>query len=84
MTTNLETRKAYWESVYWNLRDWQILAGPFRSKAEAQLAETQLANRHGCEHSSGGDDPGFPNAVWYVYGFNHDGRKVGPRPAYRP
>ena len=75
MTTDLEGRKTYWESEYRNLRDWQVLAGPISTKDEAQRIETQLAAKHGCESSPGGTDPDSPYAKWYVYGFNHDGKK---------
>ena len=71
MTTDLEQRKAYWEGQYPTLKDWQVLAGPFSSKAEAQKEETGLAKKHGCESHSGGDDPDYLGAKWYVYGFNY-------------
>ncbi len=70
MTTNLEQRKAYWESQYSSLTDWQILEGPFSSKEIAQRKETELANKHNCDAHPGGDDPDFSSAKWYVYGFN--------------
>jgi len=73
ITTDLSARKAYWESVCTNLRDWQVLAGPFKSKAEAQNEENRLAQKHRCDSAPGGDDPEDPNAEWWVYGFNHDG-----------
>lgn len=70
MTTNLYQRRIYWESKYSTLTNWQILAGPFSSKAEAQKKETELAKKHGCESHPGGDDADFVGAKWYVYGFN--------------
>lgn len=70
MTTNLDQRKAYWESQYPTLRDWQVLAGPFNSKNDAQKMETELAQKHRCDSHPGGDDPDYPGALWYVYGFN--------------
>jgi len=74
ITTDLEARKTYWESVYRNVRDWQVLAGPL-SRAQAQAEETRSAANYGCEAHPGGNDPDFPGSKWYVYGFNHDGRK---------
>jgi len=71
MTTNLEQRKTYWEGQYPTLKDWQVLAGPLSSKAEAQKKETELAKKYGCESHPGGDDPDYPGAKWYVYGFNY-------------
>jgi hypothetical protein len=75
MTTNLEQRKIYWETVYKQLRNWQILAGPLDTREEAQEMETKLAAKHSCESDPGGDDPDNPSDKWYVYGFNHDGKK---------
>ena len=72
MTTNLEVRKAYWGTIYKNLRKWQKLGGPY-SKTEAQAKETQLAKKYGCESHHGGE--GKENDKWYVYYFKHDGKK---------
>jgi len=71
MTTNPNQRKAYWESQYPTLKDWQILAGPIVSKTEAQKKETELANQYGCESHPGGDDPDSQGASWYIYAFNY-------------
>jgi len=71
MTTDPEARKKHWESVYPTLKDWQILAGPYASKDNAQQKETELAQKHGCESHPGGDDPDFPGAQWWIYGFNY-------------
>ena len=74
ITTDLESRKEYWESIYKNLRNWQVLAGPYDTKEEAQTEENRLAAKHGCEaHPGGADDEG--DAPWYVYGFDHSGKK---------
>jgi hypothetical protein len=73
ITTNLASRKSYWESVCRNLRDWQVIAGPLATKAAAQAEETRFARQHGCDSAPGGDDPEDTNAQWWVYGFNHDG-----------
>jgi hypothetical protein len=75
ITTDLETRKAHWEGKYKNFRDWHIMAGPYTDKSIAQLKETELAKEHNCEAHAGGADSSDPNAKWYVYGFNHDGKK---------
>jgi len=75
ISTDPERRKAEWENLYRNIRDWQILAGPFNLKSEAQQEETRLAQKHSCESHAGGDDSDNPFEKWYVYGFNHDGPK---------
>lgn len=75
ITTDPDGRRSHWESVYRNLRDWQILAGPYPSKEEAQRMETELARKNGCESHPGGDDAGGLLSQWYVYGFNHDEKK---------
>lgn len=74
ITTNLEARKTYWAGIYRGFRDWQVMGGPF-SKTKAQAEEDRLAAAHRCEAHAGGDDPDYPGAQWYVYGFNHDGKK---------
>lgn len=73
ITTDIETRKAYWAGKCSNFRAWQIMAGPFNTKAEAQAAENHLAQKNRCESAPGGADPDDPNAKWLVYGFYHDG-----------
>ncbi len=75
ITTDLYARKAHWESVYAEVTDWQVLAGPFNTKAEAQAEESRLVVHYGCEAHPGGDDADFAGAPWYVYGFNHAGRR---------
>lgn len=70
ITTNLQARKAYWESIHPTLRDWQVLAGP-TSREEAQSVETKLAKQHGCVAHPGGDEPNTLLSQWYVYGFNY-------------
>ena len=45
-----------------------------RSK-DAQAKEDELAIIYGCEAHGGGADPKSPNDKWYVYRFNHDGKK---------
>ncbi len=75
ITTDLTSREAYWQTIYKNLRDWQVLAGPYDEKKDAQAKEDELAKESGCDAHGGGADPKNPNAKWYVYGFNHDGKK---------
>lgn len=70
ITTDLNARKAYWESVHPTLKDWQVLAGP-TTRSEAQALETQLAEEHGCVAHPGGNDPDDGSNQWYVYGFNY-------------
>ena len=69
ITTNPEQRKAQWLREYPTLRNWEILIGPTKDKAEAQIAETMLSQKSGCESAPGGDDPDDPFAQWYVYRF---------------
>jgi hypothetical protein len=74
ITTDLETRKRHWKSVYKGFRDWRVVAGPFKTREEAQAEEDRLAALHGCEAHGGGDDPDI-DAPWYVYRFTHSGEK---------
>lgn len=73
ITTNVESRRLYWKSACPSLSDWQILAGPLATKAQAQAEETRLAKKYNCDSAPGGDDPNNADAQWYVYGFNHEG-----------
>ena len=73
ITTDIETRKAYWVSKCRNFRDWQTMKTTYDNKADAQAAEDSLAAKHGCDSAPGGDDPDDPNAQWRVYYFEHDG-----------
>ena len=70
ITTNLQARKAHWQSVHPTLNSWQILGGP-TSKSDAQAIETKLAKQYNCEAYPGGDDPDDGSNQWYVYGFNY-------------
>lgn len=74
ITTNQKSRKAYWETVYKDVKDWQILAGPFDTKEEAQTEENRLTDEYGCDMHGGRDNPDTPGTQWHVYGFNHSGR----------
>ena len=71
ITTDLEKRKAYWESQHRTLRNWKILSGPHRTKAAAQAREDEEAERLGCVAHPGGPD--VPGAMWYVYYFRYGG-----------
>jgi len=68
MTTNLSEREAFWKSKYPKMTNWQVLS-VHETKSEAQKAENNLAKKHGCDSSPGGDGP--ERAKWYVYGFNY-------------
>ena len=73
MTTNLQRRKQQWESKCSNLRNWQKLDGPIKSRQEAQKKEEQYARQYNCDSHAGGDEPDSPSAQWYIYKFEHDG-----------
>jgi len=71
ITTDPDTRRAYWQNQVVGFRNWQIL-NRFRSKAEAQGYETRYARRHGCQAYAGGPDaPG----TWYAYRFDYTRRR---------
>ena len=72
MTTNLETRKKYWESKVVGLTNWKILKTA-RSKAKAQELETEYGEKYGCNYHIGGDGPEI--ATWYVYYFKYTRKK---------
>jgi hypothetical protein len=74
ITTDPERRQSEWETVYKNLRQWQIL-GTYAKREDAQALETKTAEEHGCEASPGGNEPDNPNVQWSVYHFYHDGEK---------
>ena len=67
MTTDLDERKRYWQSVHPTLRDWSW-EGPY-TKASAQSRENTLAAACGCDAHPGGAGAEYAN--WYVYGFNY-------------
>jgi len=67
ITTDPDTRRAYWQNQVVGFTNWRILKS-FRRRAEAQEYETQYAKRYGCQASPGGADaPG----TWYVYRFDY-------------
>lgn len=67
ITTDRESRKAYWENKVVGLKNWRILK-KFGSKANAQEYETKYASQSGCQASPGGADAG---GAWYVYRFDY-------------
>lgn len=68
MTTNPGERKRHWESEHSNLSNWQIL-GRYKTKSEAQKAETAFANQQNCVSSPGG--AGAEQDDWVVYKFEY-------------
>ncbi|MBD3249456.1 hypothetical protein GF336_05405 [Candidatus Woesearchaeota archaeon] len=74
MTTDLDARKKYWETVYNKIWNWTV-SGPYATREEAQKQETFLALLHKCESGPGGDDPDNPLDDWYVYRFQYDRKK---------
>ena len=71
ITTDPRGCKANWGKKYKDMRDWQILAGPFDSMAEAQAEEDRLARKYDCQRHGAGRDPDSTDGNWYVYGFNY-------------
>lgn len=67
MTTDLEQRKAYWESRVVGLTNWQRLA-TFSTYDGALDYETKYARLHGCKASEGGPRKPGP---WHVYRFDY-------------
>lgn len=67
ITTDPETRKAYWERQVVGLDGWRILA-QYTSRDKAQEHETQYAERNGCQAKAGGADAPGP---WHVYRFDY-------------
>ena len=70
ITTDPETRKAFWELKQVTMSDWQILES-HESKADAQARETELAEKYECEAHAGGAVSDNPNARWHVYYFKY-------------
>lgn len=67
ITTDPETRKAYWKTKVVGFKDWRILKS-FRSRKQAQEYETWYANRYGCKSAPGGADA---SGTQYVYRFDY-------------
>lgn len=82
ITTNPETKQAYWQDQTTGFANWQILE-IFRSKTAAKEYETTYALRHGCEAALGDSDvPITAKEVvtehdwWYVYHFDYATEKA--------
>jgi len=75
ISTNPDARRAYWETQYYGFKNWEILAGPFYTKAGAQKRENDLAAKYGCLSHPGGADPDDAKAVWYVYAFDYSSKR---------
>lgn len=71
MTTDLEGRKAYWETQCNRIWNWTVYARDL-AREQAQKKEDEVATRLGCVFSGGGDDPDDPHATWAVYSFQYD------------
>jgi len=72
ITTDLTTRRAYWQAHVIGFANWRILEKS-RSKEKAQEYETWYAGRYGCRaHAGGPDTPG----TWYVYRFDYTRERV--------
>lgn len=67
ITTDPESRKAYWKSVHPSLYGWTIL-GTYSTRAAAQARENAEAAAGSCAASPGGADAPGP---WYVYKFSY-------------
>ena len=71
ITTDLIARRAHWKRKYpKSFRKWKKL-GTYYSKSKAQVRETVLAKKYGCESHHGGGGP--KRATWHVYRFDHSG-----------
>jgi len=67
ITTDPESRRAYWESQVVGFSNWRILKS-FRSKNQAQEYENQYAAQYDCEAHGGG--PAIAG-TWCVYRFDY-------------
>ena len=67
ITTDLATRKKYWEGQVVGLTNWMVL-GTYQTKNAAQAEETRLATLYGCQAHAGGPDVAAP---WSVYKFDY-------------
>lgn len=68
ITTDPDTRKAYWESRVVGLENWRILKR-FSTKEVAQEYETEYAKRNGCQAHPGGASDVY--GTWSVYRFDY-------------
>jgi len=67
ITTDPESRKAFWASKVVGFTNWQILT-QFPSKEKAQEYESWYAAKYGCQASPGGAEA---SGTWYVYRFDY-------------
>ncbi len=67
ITTDPDTRRAYWQNRVVGFGNWQILKS-FGSKAMAQEYEALYAEKHRCQAFPGGADA---LGTWYVYRFDY-------------
>ncbi len=65
ITTDLARRRTEWEDEFPDLFGWSVIAGPYNTQEEAQVAEEELASLLGCEAHFGEEGEG----EWYVYRF---------------
>jgi hypothetical protein len=69
ITTDLQSRKAYWKRQHPTLKNWKVITSKPLRREKAQAIETHLANQHGCQAHHGGNDPDSP--WWFVYYFEY-------------
>lgn len=81
ITTDPESRQAYWQNQTTGFTNWQILE-IFRSKAAAKEYETAYALRHGCKVAPGDFDllgrekeSAIEHDWWYIYHFDYETEK---------
>lgn len=67
ITTDTETRKAYWKGEVEGFSGWLILA-KYSTRDKAQAHEDRYARQNKCQASAGGDTARGP---WYVYRFDY-------------
>jgi len=72
ITTDPDTRRAYWENHVVGLTNWRII-NTFRYKSDAQEYEIRYANRVGCAAHAGGPDT---SGTWYVYRFDYTRTRI--------
>ena len=73
VTTNPFARKAEWEGIYKNVRNWWV-SRPYSSREKAQDAEKRIADIYGFEFSPESKEPVYSTSKWYVYRFEHSGQ----------
>ena len=71
ITTNPDRRMREWLGKHPHLTNWRVV-GPYRTRKEAQDAESVLAFQLNCHSSHGGDNPDDSSAPWWLYTFDYD------------